>query len=77
VLHEVGHFSEDVSPWGVHDLATGVMEWTSTPVEPGAEQMIVRGQSAAAPLHLAPGTASLVRHRGARSPFVGFRLVID
>jgi hypothetical protein len=31
----------------------------------------------AAPLHLAPGTASLVRHRGARSPFVGFRLVID
>ena len=77
VLHDVGHFPEDVSPYGVCDLATGVMEWTSTAIEPGAELNIVRGQSAAVPLHTAPGTYSVTRHRGSRSPFLGFRLVFD
>jgi formylglycine-generating enzyme required for sulfatase activity len=76
-LHDVGHFVEDVSPYGVCDMATGVMEWTGTATEPGAETFWVRGQSAAVPLHTAPGTSSLSRPRHARSPFLGFRLVFD
>jgi formylglycine-generating enzyme required for sulfatase activity/serine/threonine protein kinase len=76
-LHDVGHFVEDVSPYGVCDMATGVMEWTQTPTEQGADIFLVRGQSAAVPLHTAPGTSALSRPRGARSPFLGFRLVYD
>ncbi|MSP71483.1 MAG: hypothetical protein EXR76_04720 [Myxococcales bacterium] len=75
-LHDVGHFAEDVSPYGVCDMATGVMEWTQSSVSPGSDVFIVRGQSAAAPLHSAPGTSVMTRPRKSRSPFVGFRLMI-
>jgi serine/threonine-protein kinase len=76
-LQDVGHFAEDVSPYGVCDMATGVMEWTSTPAAPGTDTWLVRGQSAAVPLHTAPGTSTLARPSKARSPFLGFRLLYD
>ena len=75
-LHDVGHFAEDISPYGVCDLATGVMEWTSTQMS-GGERFLVRGQSAAVPLHTAPGTSSMARPPHARSPFLGFRLMYE
>jgi formylglycine-generating enzyme required for sulfatase activity len=76
-LTEVGHFAEDTSPWGVQDLMTGVLEWTSSPAADLADHVVVRGHSPAAPIHPIPSTTWLARHRGARSPFIGFRLLIE
>ena len=76
-LTEVGHFAEDTSPWGVQDLMTGVLEWTSSTAADLADHVVVRGHSPAAPIHPIPSTTWLARHRGARSPFIGFRLLIE
>ena len=75
-LHNVGAFAEDVSPYGVRDLASGVYEWTATAADGGGGETIVRGGCAAAPIHGAPCTVVMAWRSDDVSPFVGFRLVL-
>ncbi len=74
-FHDVGHLPEDVSPFGVQDLTSGVVEWTRTPVGEEREARLVRGSCAAFPLHAPLGPADLSRRPDDPSPLVGFRLV--
>ncbi len=75
-LHDVGLFPDDVSPYGVHDLVTGVLEWTLTAARDDPDACYVRGGCSALPLHGQPCTSRITRDPRAPSPFIGFRLVI-
>ncbi len=74
----IGHVPEDVSPFGVRDLAGGVREWTST-LEPGAvPRMVVRGGSFLDAVH--GGRPLWVREilpADRTAPDLGFRLARD
>ncbi|MCA9540103.1 MAG: SUMF1/EgtB/PvdO family nonheme iron enzyme, partial [Myxococcales bacterium] len=75
-LQPVGSFAYDVSPYGVRDLVTGVMEWTLTAARDDPNACYVRGGCSALPLHGRPCTARMTRDPRDPSPFVGFRLVV-
>ena len=75
-LHDVGLFPDDLSPYGVQDLVSGVMEWTLTASRDDPDACYVRGGCSALPLHGQPCTARLTRDPRMPSPFIGFRLLI-
>jgi eukaryotic-like serine/threonine-protein kinase len=75
-LTDVGSFPEDISPYGVQDLVTGVLEWTLTAARNNPDACYVRGGCSALPLHHQPCTARVARDPKAPSPFIGFRLVM-
>ena len=76
VVAAVGH-PDDISPYGVHDLAGGVREWTSSEHPRDVRRRVVRGGSFA--------TNRLVCHAAARqfaridhtAADLGFRLAVD
>ncbi|MCB9551553.1 MAG: SUMF1/EgtB/PvdO family nonheme iron enzyme [Myxococcales bacterium] len=75
-LNPVGRFPHDVSPYGVRDLVTGVIEWTLTAARDDPNACYIRGGCSAMPFHGHPVTARLTRDPRDPSPFIGFRLVI-
>ena len=76
-LHDVGTFPEDCSPYGMRDVASGALEWTTTPAFEGGSEHIVRGGCSALAFSSPPCTTVTIQPRTRPSPFVGFRLVID
>lgn len=74
-LHDVGAFPEDVSPYGVQDLVTGVVEWTLTAAREDSSACYIRGGCGALPTHGSPCAARLAWDPREPSPFLGFRLV--
>ncbi len=75
-LYPVGRFPQDASPYGVHDLVTGVIEWTLTAARDDPNACYVRGGCSALPFHGQPCTARLTRDPRDPSPYIGFRLVV-
>ncbi len=75
-LHDVGLFPDDISPYGVMDLASGVQEWTLTAARQVAQACYIRGGCSALPLHAPVCVHRTVAWPHIPSPYVGFRLVI-
>ena len=75
---------KDESPWGVHDLAGGVAEWTASTYNPGAQpgaaeygQLAIRGNAWSLP---PVGLECAFRTSGQPDyfhPTIGFRLALD
>ncbi len=76
-MHDVGLFPDDVSPYGVHDLASGVIEWTLTAAREAPEACYVRGGCSALPLHMPVCTTRVAWSPQVPSPYIGFRLVLS
>ena len=75
-LHDVGLFPDDISPYGVQDLATGVIEWTLTAAREAPDACYIRGACSALPLHAPVCTTRVAWNPHMPSPYLGFRLVL-
>ena len=75
-LHDVGLFPDDVSPYGVQDLATGVIEWTLTAARETPDACYIRGGCSALPLHAPVCTTRVAWSPQMPSPYLGFRLAL-
>lgn len=76
-LEPYGLFPMDESPWGVRDLAGGVVEWTSDDLPVDRVAALVKGGC-----FCSVPTGSRSAHRGFRDhrdvyPFIGFRLIAE
>ncbi len=76
-LCDVGTFPDDCSPYGVQDIASGVMEWTMTAVKEEPNSCYLRGGCSALPLHSSPCSSRRPWNPNIPSPFIGFRLATN
>jgi serine/threonine-protein kinase len=74
-IQKVGSWPCDTSPYGMRDVASGVLEWTTTPVHEGASAYIVRGGTSLAVLHGPSCVLRQARDPALATPLIGFRVV--
>ncbi len=76
-LRPVGAFPDDVSPYGVHDLAGGVREWCIDNVVAGRSQAVCRGGAWYLGRRECAVTSRWLVEDETRNPGIGFRLCVD
>jgi len=75
-LEEVGSHAKNESPFGVHDMAGGVWEWTISPYVPGEDAMTLRGGCYSDPAEYLSCDTRLYTVPEDRSDNLGFRCCI-
>jgi serine/threonine-protein kinase len=76
-LRPIGEFPDDVSPYGVRDMAGGVREWCIDDVDAGRTQAVCRGGAWYLRGRECTVTSRWLVEAETRNPGIGFRLCVD
>lgn len=73
----VGRYPYDRSPFGAHDMAGLVIEWTATPWPESSDRYVQRGGAATSPATWCRAATRRGQYAGLNAPQFGFRVVVE